>query len=883
MSVAQAEGTPAATASPDSAAGMATPDEAVTPAASPVDDSTPVTVDSTPVAGATGSIAGTVTTQDGTALDGLTVTVFYVNAGVIDSGTTVAYSALTVDPASGAYSIDGLAPGTYAVVAYDDTHAATWVGGSTITIFQNGALTVDGHLIDIVTIPTAGGAVTGQDIALAPSPVITGTITPAVDGLTVQTCHVNNTGSSPYLDECGSFGVTVDASTGAYTVTRDGFGYPLNPGDQYVVGASATGYPFTWLGGYVSAGDRPGYSTVMAPVALPETNAPVTGADITLVKFASISGTVTATDPAVPLNASWSVAVCTIRLVWTGDCTQAASSNLDPVTGAYIIGGLLPDTDYIVYSTANRYLQTWYGGWSGTGPDLSDSSVTVTKVHTDAEGSDVADINIDLLAGAHITGTISGVPAHTSITLEVCTASGSGYSVSLSNCESHAYSNDSDVVADISYSLDVTPGRTLTISAKADRTLCGWVGGLTTSWCGGYYSGARVPTIITAPAAGGTLSSQDVALVTAGTITGTITLPQGYSTTGIGVNVYARSVDGRGDNPAVVSIWGSGEYTIGDAVPGVEYMVCASTFGYEGSSSSLTTAYGGWYGNSDPSQAKDGVTPVTVQGPGETVAHVDIAMVAGGTISGTVTLPAGYSLSGDRITVWAQPVGSASASSRAVSVEANHFDGGYGINNAMPGVTYVVYAYAGGSDLLTTGYGTWFGSYFSSDPLPDGLTPVTAESGERLTGVDIAMVAPAYITGQVLLPDGSPATSGYVACGPLAEYGRGWVPVNIAADGSYSCRAVPGRDYVVDASIPGYPKTWLGGRLGSVPALPADGVTAVTVGGPGATLSGQDITMGQGWSLSGVLTYDPDGVEYAGVAACAYDADGNYLDCEGTG
>ncbi|MDR0284623.1 MAG: hypothetical protein LBI33_07005 [Propionibacteriaceae bacterium] len=157
-----------------------------------------------------------------------------------------------------------------------------------------------------------------------------------------------------------------------------------------------------------------------------------------------------------------------------------------------------------------------------------------------------------------------------------------------------------------------------------------------------------------------------------------------------------------------------------------------------------------------------------------------------------------------------------------------------------------------------------------------GVTGAPAAQGDG--------TAPAQIVGHVLSPDGSPVTWGTVYCYPTTGFfgnsSPGYVATTVASDGSYSCPVTPDSgDYVVKAYRSAYPTTWLGGHLGSVAALPADGVTVVTVGGAGETVNVQDITLPEGWSLFGRVTYEGSGYDADAVFACAYDADRVELDC----
>jgi uncharacterized repeat protein (TIGR02543 family) len=740
--------------------------DVVTPAAGAVVENQDISV------AQAATISGTVTVPEGYTMDGITV-----YATLMDSaGMPTANVGATVGQ-DGTFTIANAFPGvTYMVYAAADPAASdlltTVYGGHVMT---DNPTSMASTVSDVIPVTLTPGEVKDDvQVAMVAPAYITGRVT-LLNGDPVP-AHDPGQSSYSYV-----YCLPVDdLNAPIYAPVRDNGTYSCRvvPGQAYVVRTNLPGYTDAWLGGYVG-NDVSLPADDVTQVTAGSSGETLSGQDIQLMTGATISGTVTVPDSTRPL-ASWRLEACEVNSDGSvGDCASSYSawSSMNSATGEYSFTGLLPDTDYYVYSSSNGYFQTWYGQWAGSSPNFSDPSVTVAKVHTNADGSAVTGVDIEMMPGAYITGTISGGWRNATVNVYACTATENGSGgVSLNNCDSLYLLADGAGEAD--YSLVVTPGRTLMISAQmwngsGLQTLCGWVGGAVSPSCQSYFSGDDY-TIVTAPAEGQTLADQDIALVKSGTISGKVTLPEGYSMSGYG-NVYAIPVD-PADSRYAVSTW-------------------------------VTSA-----------------------------------------------------------------------------------DGSYAITNAMPGVEYVVYATASGTTpdgLLTTGYGTWYGLYSpSNNPVPAGLTPVTVASGESATNVNITMVAPSYITGRVLLPDGTPATSGGVMCYPTTGFANGWSSDNtsatIAADGTYSCRVIPGNEYVVMAYLAGYPETWRGGAAGTVLALPATGVTPVTAGASGTTVSGQDITLVEPWSISGTLAYESAEGGYVGVEACAFDTNGNLLDCVGT-
>ena len=273
-------------------------------------------------------------------------------------------------------------------------------------------------------------------------------------------------------------------------------------------------------------------------------------------------------------------------------------------------------------------------------------------------------------------------------------------------------------------------------------------------------------------------------------------------------------------------------------------------------------------------------------------------------LSGTLSLPAGYTLS--RGTVFAgEVVQTDDGLSLNSSVTAyTSSDGKYRFE-VKSGATYIVYATSyqslsqgNNADLLPAvagGYQTQVSGYYGipggidwSDPSIDKITMTSDKT------VDLAMTAGAKITGTVYAPDGTPVDHGVnVRCIPVSSYLSGqqsygtWTNTDRDSDGSYSCTVVPGT-YVVttddavaySTTVSRYPATWVGGFVGSKPTLPDANVTQITASGAGQTTSGQDIHLSAGSSVSGrLIGFVPDPDVYVEVDACMRYADGSRGDC----
>jgi hypothetical protein len=188
---------------------------------------------------------------------------------------------------------------------------------------------------------------------------------------------------------------------------------------------------------------------------------------------------------------------------------------------------------------------------------------------------------------------------------------------------------------------------------------------------------------------------------------------------------------------------------------------------------------------------------------------------------------------------------------------------------------------------MTACYGGWTGVSLHLDEafldLPD-VTPVTAPSaGWTLAGKNIASNAAAYITGTVSVPGGGALPTDYWGdvAGSVSIYrvGTGGVlyevdSISPATDGTFYAQVTPGPNYVVRADVEGYPATYYGQYSGPIPTIPTSGVTVLSGVTYGQTVSGVDITMVVGSSISGTVTPAPGIDGYGYVTACLVNAAG---------
>jgi len=170
---------------------------------------------------ATATVGGGSTTTQNFALTGqatqLSGTVTDASTGNAIAGATVsAGSGSAVTDAGGAYTISGLAPGTYTATA-----------------------TASGYASQSASVTLTTGSTTTQNFALAPNPgTITGTVTDAGTAAPIAGATVSYSGGSTSTDGSGAY-TLANVAEGSYTVTAGATGY-ASQSRTVTVGPGAT-------------------------------------------------------------------------------------------------------------------------------------------------------------------------------------------------------------------------------------------------------------------------------------------------------------------------------------------------------------------------------------------------------------------------------------------------------------------------------------------------------------------------------------------------------------------------------------------------------------------------------------------------------------------
>lgn len=326
-----------------------------------------------------------------------------------------------------------------------------------------------------------------------------------------------------------------------------------------------------------------------------------------------------------------------------------------------------------------------------------------------------------------------------------------------------------------------------------------------------------------------------------GSISGTVTVPDGIDVTQIAVVVFHTPDVVNPTHPNA-----DGTYTV-TGLPAGSYPVTFQAGPDEnGVRQNVVSRF---YGDGSP-----GGTPVSIR-EGEAKTGIDVQLVLGATISGTVTVPDGIDVSQISATAFSLSGGSFSPSSGAVDAEG----------------TYMVVGLPAGS------YRVNFGNfpadpngvrqnvvprYYGGDGSFANATPVVVASGEARAGIDVEMALGATISGTVTVPEGIDVSQIFAVAlpsGPGVGVGSGTV---VNADGSYTVVGLPAGSYKLNfGSQKEMPQNvvsrFYGGDGSFANAIP------VTVAA-GEAKERIDVELVPGATISGTVTV-PDGVDVSQI------------------
>jgi hypothetical protein len=637
-------------------------------------------------------------------------------------------------PTSGTYLLQGIAAGSYRVQFY-----ACTTGVNLMTQYWQNTTDYDAAtLVSVVD----GTTTSGINATMAVGGSISGTVTvPSGSASDVCASASSDTTSGGYSGVTSSSPVT----TGTYSISglpsgsfRVSFG-PCNAATNLVrqYWHNTTSYS----------------AATLVPVGA---GGIVTGIDATMQAGASISGAVT-----VPTGSASDVCVNAQSADGSGN-TQVVNGSV-ATSGSYTVTGLAPGTYVIAFHPCSYQTNLVPQYWQHTTRYEAATPVTV------ASGASVSGISAAMEAGGTVTGTVT-VAAGTAS--DVCVTTFGPLGFAWSNVTASARPTVG------TYALTGLP----TGSTNVSFFPCTYDINIVPQYWRG--SSSSVLTSAVAVVGGQTTSGIDASMIRGGTISGTVTVPSGSAGD---VCVSAEDSDWHVSYGSVTAgnTATSGSYSL-TGLPTSSYAVRFEPC--YGSGGNLVTKW--WPAATDYPSA----TLVHVQA-GSGVSNVNMDMVGGGSISGTVTVPSGTVTD----VCMAAQGGPADAVTSYSSTAANPTSS-Y-ILTGLPDGSYSVEFYSCSATPLAS-------QFWHNAPDRASASFVAVTAGATATGIDATMASaasgasssPGVITGTVTVPSGS---AGDVCVAASATGGGGFSNVvagSPVTTGTYAITGLPAGSYVVTFS-----------------------------------------------------------------------------------
>ena len=575
--------------------------------------------------------------------------------------------------ADGAFRFAGLPAGTYKVSFYAGASGGLdqWYGGATTSSAATPILLADSQ--DLVL----------PDTALVKGASISGKITaPAgvdLSAITVYSYDANNArayATTAQVGPDGSYRVS-GLAAGSYKLNFSGYGSGAL--DQWYPNASS--------------------STAATAVTL-TAGQDLGGLNATLVKGASISGTITA-PVGVDLNSVYVTATST-----ASDGSVLSRGTQVGVGGTYKVTGLTAGTYKVSFYNYNSGgMDEWY---DNVQTEAAATPITLTA------GQDRTAVNAALAKGATITGKVT-LPAGVN-----------SYSVyaNLYRASDNARLNSISVNSDGGYSIRGLAAGSYKIEFG------GYNSGVLTQW---YNKAATIDTATPVTVAEGqSLTVADATLVKGGVISGKITAPPGTNLTA--AQVYATRTNVIDGSSSLGYVNYDGTYSVIGLEPGTYKLQFSG--GYSGAEDS-------WYGGTSAATAK----ALTIAAE-QTLPGVDMTVATGASIKGKIT---GTSTNG-------YPLSVLDAAGKTIKNGYTDATGNYSVVGLAAGSYKVAFNRSSGYAQEEAQF--YQNKPESAGVSQAQAIPVT--TGQSVQNIDAVLTPGGSVTGTVLNKAGQPMANAFV-------------------------------------------------------------------------------------------------------------------------
>ena len=519
----------------------------------------------------------------------------------------------------------GAASGSYALIVPTDagfSWAVHYTYGGSEAYLQTGYYSSDGTQwrYDKATLLQGGAHYSGINLILLTTNTISGLITlpdsqvAPTDGLSVNVCFSDGNAA-----QCTSFTIPANSSGTGYTITL-----PSDANASWQLSYSYWGGDSYLNHGYYS---EEGTQWQAEQADLLQGGMNYNSIDLILLKGKTISGTVFLPDGRTATEDMY-VSVS----AQTSDYSASASAT------AFIPAGASDGTYTLTISPdTNVSWQVYYSYWGGEAyqhwgyyNDIVGTLTMPEQATLLQGGQDHSGINLTLLINYTISGTVSLPEGHK--------APDGGLKVSVVLWdENYGYGDEFVIPAgesSVSYSLSM-PSDT-TVSKRVGYSF-GW--GTTGAYLEqGYYStaGTQWQLAQATPLSGGQeYTGINLTLLTGNTISGTVSLPGGRKAPAGGLSVRVNATGPYGNSTTVVIPENATSAPYAIAVvpdPSASWQIGCSEEGDD------ATYLSGYYNTAGTTWFWDWATPVP---GGADRSNINLTLLVGKTITGTVSLPAG--------------------------------------------------------------------------------------------------------------------------------------------------------------------------------------------------------------------------------------------------